>query len=285
MGRHRGFYVPFRPPRAILEFTGRRMPIVMGMNVYGMILTLMLCAQTVPVRADDQKGKAPENAKPEIYLGAGALLMSEPYRGVPMRVYAVPLFAYEGRRLYVRGLNVGYRLIQGKGWSIGPVLQPRFDGYKSSDSSALSGMRSRRMTVDTGVGFEWRSSWGLFSLSWVADILGRHDGHETEFAYTLLFPWKGFSVIPSAGLRCKSNNLTDYYYGVESNEALPGRPSYRPGLAIDPFIRVVVKRGLVGPLSALGAVQCEWFDDGIRDSPIVDRAYGTSFLLGLLYTF
>jgi hypothetical protein len=35
----------------------------------------------------------------------------------------------------------------------------------------------------------------------------------------------------------------------------------------------------------LSAVQCEWFDSEIRDSPLVDRPYSASLLFGLLYTF
>jgi outer membrane protein len=146
-------------------------------------------------------------------------------------------------------------------------------------------MKSRRITVDAGVGFSWQTKWGLFGASWVADILGRHGGYETECAYTLLFPVKGFDVIPSLGLRFKSESLANYYYGVQPEEALPGRPTYKAGSAIDPFIRLAVKRELTDKFSALGAVQCEWLDQEIKNSPIVDRACSTSLLLGLLYTF
>ena len=236
------------------------------------------------VWAAGQTERAADPAKPEIFVGAGALIASEPYRGMAARVYPIPLFGYEGQRLYIRGISGGYRLIQGEGWSLGPVFHPRFEGYRSEDSSALAGMEDRRITLDTGVGFSWRTSLGLLSTSWVTDVLGRHKGYETEFVYTLLFPCSGFDVIPSLGIRCKSGQLTNYYYGVQPDEALPGRSAYKAGSAVDPFIRLAMKRGLTDKLSVLGAVQYEWFDKEIRDSPIVDRAYSISFLLGILYT-
>jgi MipA family protein len=261
------------------------MPKYTGMKTCFVMLGSWFCLGAGLLWAGGEGEKTPEKTKPDIFVGAGALFVTEPYRGMSARVYPVPLFGYESERLYLRGVSGGYRLFQGEGWSVGPVVQPRFEGYKSSDSSALIGMEDRRITVDAGVGFSWQTRWGLLSVSWVADILGRHGGYETELAYTVLFPWKGFDIIPSLGIRCKSSSLTNYYYGVDSEEALPGRPSYKAGPAIDPFARIAVKRDLVEKFSLLGAVQCEWFDAEIKDSPIVDRTHSISFLTGLLYTF
>jgi outer membrane scaffolding protein for murein synthesis (MipA/OmpV family) len=134
--------------------------------------------------------------KRTIYLGAGALISTQPYKGVDARIYAVPLFAYEGKRLYVRGIVGGYRLYSIGDWSVGPVIQPRFEGYEEQDSPFLNGMDDRDWSLDGGVGTSLLTKYGLFGLSFVTDLLGRHNGQELEFSYTILFELAGFELIP-----------------------------------------------------------------------------------------
>lgn len=195
------------------------------------------------------------------------------------------LLGHESTDLHADRIGSGYPLLSGKGWSIGPVLQSRFEGNRSADKSVLDSMEDRRLTADAGIRFSWETGVGFFSASWLTGVLGGHKGFETEFAYALWFPWRGFDVIPSAGVRCKSSDLTSYYYGTDGAADLPGRPGYKAGSAIDPFVRIAMKKRLAGRLSMLGAVQCEWFDSEIRNSPVVDHTYSTSLLFGLLYAF
>lgn len=226
---------------------------------------------------------------PTTYVGGGAIISSKPYEGMDAKVYPVPLFAYEGKRLYFRGLTGGYWLFTWNGVSMGPVLQPRFDGYDEEDSSALRGMDDRDWSVDGGAGVSWLTDVGLFGLAFVTDLLGRHNGQELEFSYTVRFKWADFDFIPSAGMRWKSENLVDYYYGVQADEVrfnpAPARLAYDGDDAVDPYIRMAVRRKLLPRWSLLAAAQYEWLDDAITDSPIVDEGYEASFLLGLLYTW
>jgi outer membrane protein len=223
--------------------------------------------------------------KPTVHLGAGALITSKPYTDVDAKLYPVPLFAYEGERLYMRGVTGGYRLFGGEGWSIGPIIQPRFDGYEEGDSRALAGMDERKWSVDAGAGVSWLTGIGLFGLTYVTDVLGRHDGQELEFNYTVLLKWMGFDFIPSAGIRWKSANLVDYYYGVRPEEARAGRPAYEGQDALDPFARLALRREVSDRWSLLTAVQYELLDDEIADSPIVDKDFDVSFMVGVLYSW
>ena len=225
------------------------------------------------------------NERATIYVGAGAVISSQPYDGTDFRTYPIPIFGYEGKRLYLRGITGGYRLFMGKSWSVGPVVQPRFDGYEEDDSSALAGMDDRNVSLDAGVGLSWRTDYGLLEASVVTDLLGEHDGQQIELSWTGLFSWKRWDFIPSAGVRFKSTNLVEYYYGVEPGEALATRPAYAPDRAVDPFVRLAVRRELTERWSLLTALQYEWLDSEIRDSPIVDDNYDLSIMGGVMYSF
>ncbi|HQA92060.1 MAG TPA: MipA/OmpV family protein, partial [Sedimentisphaerales bacterium] len=98
---------------------------------------LLICAATTITAYGDETEAPAEPRKREVFVGAGMLVSSKPYEGVDPKVYPIPMFGYEGERLYLRGVGGGYRLFHKGGWSLGPVLQPRFDGYDEDDSHEL----------------------------------------------------------------------------------------------------------------------------------------------------
>ena len=250
-------------------------------HVVGLFLTAACCRGAETEASEDQG--------PSIRVGAGVVVRSQPYIGTDSRVHPVPLFTYEGKRLYCRGISVGYWLFKRDGLSIGPVIQPRLAGYDEDDSSELEGMDDRDWSVDGGIGLNWRTRVGLFAISCVTDLLGRHDGQELDLSYSILLDRAGFTFIPSVGVRYKSDHLIDYYYGVENDEvrfdARVSRPAYEADDAVEPYLRLAVQRKLTERWRLLGAVQCEWLDGEITDSPIVDDHYEASFLLGVLYSW
>jgi len=218
-----------------------------------------------------------------VYIGGGAVGSSEPYAEADTTISPVPLSLYDGNGLYGQDLAVGHRLLLGQGWSIGPVVQPRFDGFDEGDSPSLDGMDDRDWSVDAGISVSWLTKIGLFGLSGVTDMLGKHKGQELEFSYTAPFNWGGFDFIPSAGMRWKSQDLVNYYYGVRPHEARAGRSAYEGEPALDPFVRLALRRRLTRRWSLLATAQYEWLDDEIRNSRIVDADYDASFMLGMLY--
>ena len=248
--------------------------------VFGIVLGLV----AVGVQAE-QTPQENQVKEAKWFVGAGAVVVSKPHIGVDAKIYPIPLIGYEGERAYLRGIMAGYRLFKGERWSLGPILRPRFDGYEASDSTALTGMSDRDPSLDAGAEWSWRADWGLLGVSLVTDVLGKHHGQELEFSYTALFPYAGFEFVPSAALRWQSSNLTDYYYGVRTEEAAAGRPAYAPGDTITPVVRLMVRRKLSEKWSALGAAQYEWYGSEITDSPIVDDDYVVSFMLGLTYAY
>ncbi len=244
-------------------------------------LTVIAVGNTLAGEATEQT----ESRQPEWFVGAGVIVVSKPYRGVDSKVYPMPLFGYDGERLYLRGITGGYRLFKGERWSLGPILRPRIEGYEAGDSSVLAGMRDRDPSLDAGIDLSWRADWGLLSAAIVTDVLGRHDGQELGVSYTARFPYGGFDFFPSAGLRWRSSNLVDYYYGVRGDEVRAGRPAYEPGDTITPVVRLTVRRKIVTKWVALASAQYEWFGSEITDSPIVEDDYAVSLMLGLAYSF
>jgi outer membrane protein len=219
------------------------------------------------------------------HLGGGAFVQTEPYVGVPARVYPAPVVAYEGERLFVRSAIVGYRIISNRGLMIGPLVQPRVEGFQADDSPFLRGMSDRQWSVDGGVNIEVVTPVGLSGVSLVSDLLGRSRGQEVEFRHLIMLPVLGFQLIPSGGVRWKSARLVDYYYGVRPNETLPDRPAYEGEQAFDPFLRLVVRHSLTKHWSLFSDAQWEWLAREITNSPIVGKDYQLGLTVGALYAW
>lgn len=257
----------------------------------GVCLVTVLWAATCGGEETQTETTVSENVDegPSIRVGGGAIISTQPYVGTDTRVYPLPLFTYEGKRLYFRGIVGGYWLYSFDGFSVGPVIRPRFEGYEEDDSSELRGMDDRDWSIDGGLGLSWMTDVGLFGVTFVTDMLGRHNGQELDLSYTILFQWGGFDFVPSLGVRWKSENLVDYYYGVNDDEirfdGAVSRASYDGNDAVNPYLQLAVRRKLSDRWSLLGAVQYEWLDSEITDSPIVDDDYEASFLLGILYSW
>ncbi len=223
--------------------------------------------------------------RPAFCLGGGALTGGWPYINADWMAYPAPFFAHEDDSLSLWNMTDGYPLLMGKGWSIGPVIRPRFQGYDEDDGSALWGMDDRNWSIDAGIGAWWTTKIGCFGLSGVTDMLGRHKGQELEFSYKVFYRLAGFDFIPSVGMRWKSQDLVDYYYGVRASEAMAGRPAYKGENALDPFVRLTMRRRLTERWSLLAFAQYEWLDDEIRSSPVVDTDYDASLMVGLFYSW
>jgi outer membrane protein len=233
----------------------------------------------------DEKLSALIKEAKTFHVGGGVFVQTEPYVGVSDRVYPAPVVAYEGEHLYVRSAIVGYRVISYQGLMIGPQVQPRVQGYNADDSSFLRGMEDRNWSVDGGVNIEAATPVGLFGVSIMTDLLGRYRGQEVEFRYLVMFPLLGFHLIPSGGVRWESEKLVNYYYGVKPSEARPGRPAYEGEPALDPFLRLVVRRKLTEHWSLFSDMKYEWLASEISNSPIVDKDYQASITAGVLYAW
>src|SRR5690606_8502881 len=87
------------------------------------------------------------------------------------------------------------------------------------------------------------------------------------------------------GAEWKSADFAGYYYGVRPEEALDWRPAYRPGSALNAFVRLAASHELSEHLSLVSVLERKRLDGSLRRSPVIDRGTLDSFFLGLFYRF
>ncbi|MBP6626648.1 MAG: MipA/OmpV family protein [Arenimonas sp.] len=264
------------------------------------LLVLVLACFCAPAWAQDTapaEAPAPDTAEPapsaappgqpRWTFGLLALNRNAPYVGLDEDNYLVPLIRFEGERAYLRGLRGGWRVYNKGNFELAAIAQARLDGYDPDDSDFLTGMEKRKFSMDVGMTADWRvKGIGNFEAAVVVDALDRSGGSEVSLGWNGLVRAGQWFVIPGVSGRWQDASMVDYYYGVRADEALPGRPAYRPGAAFKPEVSVLVNRsfGSNRRWSFFARAAHEWLPSNVSDSPIVQGDGNTSIFLGLGYS-
>ena len=229
----------------------------------------------------------PASTKPkQIGVGAQVLTASNPYRDGDTVVLALPMLTYVGERFFVVSPRAGYAIVRDPRGSINVVVDYRFKGEAFEAEGFLAGMEDRKNTAMAGLDANVRT-YGKCRLevSAMTDIFDRHNGQEVNTVLSRVFRWKQTSLIPGVGVVWRSADYNDYYYGVRLSEATDARPAYDPGDSLEWFARLLLRYTLTAHWSLAGAVRFEAFSSEVRDSPIVDRDYLTTTIVGVNYLF
>jgi len=256
------------------------------LNTLLVLSTLTLVAQTLP----PQDTQAVPQDETLFLLGPGVLYIQNPYKGVDADIYPVPLFIFRGERLSVFGPRATYSLFGEKDrWGVEALFRLRLEGYEDDDSRYLRGMDDRDGSLELGLRYIHDLDFAVVSTEFSHDILGEHDGYELRFTLNRTFnnvlDIESLRLTPIAGVNWRSGDLNDYYYGVRSSEAVPGRRAYEADGAPGFLTALQADYKLSDRWSLFGLVSFEWLDNEITNSPIVNRDYISNVLLGALYKF
>jgi outer membrane protein len=207
------------------------------------------------------------------------------YVGFSKQTTALPLVFYHNGRFFLNGVNVGYEPFNGQHYSFSILARPRINRLSASDSSQLTGIHSRKWSIDGGVRLSLFGNWGLLSASVFHDLLHRYNGTEFDLGYSYIIYLPGVMLQPGIGLKWENSQLTDYYYGVSPSETAPGRPAYTPARAINPYLRLSVGVPIGKRWRILAGGIYTHFANTIQHSPIVDQTYKFTAFVGVVYQF
>jgi len=229
-------------------------------------------------------GWGSELIDPGSVLGAGAMLLESPYKGVDEDIYPVPVLIFESKRFFVDKTVAGYYFNDRSNavrWAV--IGSLRLQGYKARDSGDLDGMQDRDRAFDGGLRISWKSEIIDIILEGVTDVSGTHDGQELRLdVYKELFD--GF-LTPKAGIKWQSADLADYYYGVRPNEVKAGRAEYAADADLEYMVGITIGLPLGEKWALFGDIQCSFLGHEGRDSPVVGDDTLMRYVAGVVYRF
>ncbi|OIQ92510.1 outer membrane protein OmpV precursor [mine drainage metagenome] len=221
-------------------------------------------------------------------VGLGVMLRSQqsPYKGAGVSNDLVPIYLYEGKRVFLHDTRVGIKLSDEPRHRLDLFLDYRSEGFPYDRTPAsLAGMRIRRPSTDLGLGYRYRSDWGNLDAEVLHDVDNVSKGAELRLGYN--FDWQSgrWHLRPGVILSRRNASLNNYYYGVSPDEAAPLRPAYLPGAGTDLRLGLYGYYALSARWRLLGGLSVNLLDAGVRNSPIVHSGPQPAAVLGAAYDF
>ncbi len=218
-------------------------------------------------------------------MGAFASVETSPYRGADNDQRLLPVLVFENSVVRLAGPVVDLKLPSTG--AVSYALRARYvlDGYKASDSAALTGMAERKGGVWLGAKADWRLPLGQLSAEWMADAADHSGGQQLKLTAEKPMRWGSIIVAPRVALLWQDRDYVNYYFGVRGSEALPGRAAYAApsGTSTELGLRAIY--GFSAQQSVFIDVQATSLASAITKSPLVDRQWISGLRLGYAYRF
>ena len=246
---------------------------VLGAAIVGM--PVLSQAQNIPSAA----GKAWTG-----YAGAGIGVFPKYTGGKSLDTVPVPLLLLEYKEtFYVDFVRAGVRLwsTDDKKFALGIAAEPRF-GYRAGDGARLTGMSTRRHSLEAGPNLEWETKFASFSVGAFGDVTGASKGLSMRaLAYKQVIDNAQWDVGVYAGVERESSRVTNYYFGVQAAEATANRAQYQPGGATHGTFGVAGAWKFSPRYALLFGVQSTRLGSAAANSPIVETRNAPIAYVGL----
>ena len=219
-------------------------------------------------------------------LGLAIRAEQSPYVGGGTRYDLLPLYLYEGKRVFLHGSRAGLKLFDEESQRVDFFLDQRFEGYADDRlPPSLAGMAERGSGLDAGVSYRYRQPWGTLQAEYLQDAAGFSKGSELRLSYS--YDWRSGRLVlrPSLMVAARSARLNNYYYGVRPGEATATRPAYAPGSGINTALGLYGSYALDGGWRLLGGVTHTLLDSKVKASPIIGKSAQTGVFFGAAYDF
>jgi len=217
--------------------------------------------------------------------GFGVLISSEssPYLGEGYRRDLLPVYLYEGERVFLRTDRAGLKFAPAADQEIDVYLRRRFAGLPLDDTPpSLQGLATRHGGVDLGL--TWRLRAGPATLhANAAQTLGNDpNGQEVGIGAYIDWALGPVTLRPAATATWRSSGLNNFYYGVPEH-ATASRPAYEAGAGVDLFVGLYASYQLTDGWRLFAGLGATRYSDSVRASPIVDPGTHPAAMVGATY--
>ncbi len=267
-------HLPFSGPRALATLTGR------ALLVAGLLASLS-------ARAGDTLEPASLLTEPgSAGLGAVVGFSASPYREGGTRHDILPLYLFEGERIFLDGNRAGVKLLKDGDQRLDLFAAQRLEGFPTDNLPAsLAGMAARGTGVDLGLSWRTRQPWGAVQVEYLHDIDNASRGQELRLGYSYDWHSGDLTLRPNLTLGLRDAKLNNYYYGVQATEATLARPAYAPGAGVNTTLGLDARYALTQRWRLVGRVSATLLPGTVADSPIVQKRVLPAVYLGAAYDF
>lgn len=144
---------------------------------------------------------------------------------------------------------------------------------------------SRSYAIETGIETLFGGEWGQASLRAFYDVSGAHNGHEIAADYSYRITRGRMTLSPSLGVSYKSAAMSDYYWGVQSDEASRTLDAYEAKGGIGWEAGMKLNYYLTKKTRVALSANYERLQHSVAMSPLVDQDYVFGYFAGVAWQF
>ena len=222
-------------------------------------------------------------------LGAAYIAGQNPYYTTDdsdgWKTDLIPLVLYNGKYVYFRGTAAGIHVVDRDAFELNLLARARLQRLDPGQNAFFEGLEAREQSLDGGAEFRLRGDWGELQSAWLTDTLARHQGQSAELSYRYTFNFGRLTLRPFVGWEWYDDDLTNYYYGVSSDEARPDRPQYSPGSSNWWSVGLNTSYALNDRALFFANMSLGDIDSAVEKSPIVDARNRAALFVGGTYVF
>ena len=250
------------------------------------LATASFCSAVAAEGIEPLPDAAPGNAG----LGIALKITASPYLGGGARSDLIPVYLYEGERIFLHTNRAGVKLY-GDGTSqdsqrFDAFVEQRLEGFASNKiPTGLAGVAARNSGTDFGLSYRTSQSWGTLRAELLRGVGGASRGTEAKLSYSYEWRTGPWSLTPNVSVSWRDAKLNDYYYGVRPNEAMAGRAAYLAGAGLQSQLRLYGSYDMSQRWRLTTGVSATLLSASVANSPIVQKRILPAIYVGAAYDF
>lgn len=244
----------------------------------------MLAAPAPIITSTQERVDRSDNA---FGIGMTVSIAERPFVGVDNQNTNLLYLSYKYKNFYIEGLDTGYTFYRDGNFRIELLGTPRFYEVEPAfaDNGELDGIDITEPSYFGGLSLQFKGGAFIYTLQLLHDLI-ESDGNEAVLQLSKPFHISdALTLTGSLGLTYQDKDLVGYYYGVQANEVIPGRPLYDGKSSLNYNVTFNASWLATRHIELLGQVKYDLLGDSISDSPIVDDDSLISYTLGIVYRF
>ena len=192
------------------------------------------------------------------------------------------------------GAEIGYQLHVDDNWELDLITKNYIAGYepkqliknKNKNIPTLAGLKERKVGNAIALRYSYYKENGVFSFDFASfKHWSSTDGWLLDFYYNDLLIYKNWDIYIGGGVTYYSNQVMDYYYGVQENEVTSARSYYKPNNGFKGTFEIYAQYPISQKWSFNVGITQTYYSNVIGRSPLVSKQHLSQFLLGVFYVF
>jgi outer membrane scaffolding protein for murein synthesis (MipA/OmpV family) len=192
------------------------------------------------------------------------------------------------------GAEIGYQLHVDDNWEVDVLIKSYVPGYnpellienKKKNIPSLVGLKEREIGSAIALRYSYYENDSILSVDFAnLNYWSAPGGWLVDFYYNDLVIYKNWDIYVGGGITYYSDQVMDYYYGVEASEANNSRNYYNPNDGFKGTFEIYARYPISQKWSFNAGFTQTYYSNVIGRSPLVDKQHISQFLLGVFYVF